>query len=455
MMRKRDTFISGLLLLLATSLAAQSNPVIARVRSTITTLTVRVRFDPVNYGIVVPFIVVWTGRGETWQQVDTIPGEDRDASGQIRDTVAIPRIGRGSVDRVQACVRPLIDGSAQKCASASYTNPLPAPSPPPAPPPPPPPPVPPPAPPPPPPVPPPPSPVPPPAPPPAPPPPSPPGAFNEPAGYTCIVGRRFNSLGVTGSNGYGTGRGTIANCWGAGLSEGWDDIERTRKAFSIVQDASAPLSPPNVVRMNYPAQGPITGTYSPGVAQMMGINQPQAYYGAPRLYKRIYFRTAFRVSPNWQGHSSGTNKLFFVRATSGFEPIVRLRGSGTGPLILNVDVQGSEGPGGDPRAATGGFSPNTAGAAAAGAFAIQRGRWYVLEGVYQIGTDDAHNGQIRLWLDGTLTHDYRDVEFQKAATVGNVTWGYVHIAPTWGGGGGTILQTMWLDFDDFYVSGAP
>lgn len=286
-----------------------------------------------------------------------------------------------------------------------------------------------------------------------PPPPPPTGSWHEPSGYIAIVGRHFNSLGKT-CGPYGCGRGTGSLPWMTGGSEGWDDIERTRPRITLAQDANAPLSPPSIVRFLYPPRKvPPTNTDSPGVAQMLGIHQPQAYYGTVRNYRKLYFRTAFRVSASFTGNPSGTNKMFFVRSVPGYEPIIRLRGVGSGPLVLNVDLQGSEGAGGDSRAARGGLNPNTSSARLA---TIQRGRWYVLEGVLEIGRDDQRNGVLRLWLDGVLTHSYTDVEYRKAGTAAAPdNWGYIHIAPTWGGGGGTIPQLMWLDFDDFYVSGAP
>jgi len=298
------------------------------------------------------------------------------------------------------------------------------------------------------------------APPPAPPPPPPgpppgqppaPGAWNEPAGYLPIVGRHFNSVGTVPSSGRGMG----SFPWKTTGSEGWDDAEgRFPANIKLAQDESAPLSPPGILHLRYPPHVVAKGTYSPGVSQMIPITTLK-HYGQVRHYSKFYFRTAFRVSANWQGHPTGSNKMFFLRSTASPEPIIRLRGAGAGALALNVDLQGSEGAGGDPRAATGGLNPNTAGATGAGAWAIVRGRWYVLEGVFEIGADDQRNGVVKLWLDGVLTHHYEDVEFQKTATKGTVTWGYIHIAPTWGGGGGTINQLMWLDFDDFYVSGAP
>ena len=144
--------------------------------------------------------------------------------------------------------------------------------------------------------------------------------------------------------------------------------------------------------------------------------------------------------------------MFFVRAESdvgGHEPIIRLRGVDAGPLQLNVDLQGSLRDKRNIGTQTS-LNPNQG---VAEANAIVRGKWYVLEGVLEIGANGQSNGTLRLWLDGALTHSYSDIEYE--ATDKRSDWGYIHIAPTWGGGQGTINQLMWLDFDDFYVSGAP
>ena len=280
---------------------------------------------------------------------------------------------------------------------------------------------------------------------PLPPPPPSTGSWKEPGGYYPIVGRHFTTLG-TGSNGRGTG----SFPWKTGGSEGWDDAESRYSNITLAQDATAPLSANSIVRMLYPAQTVANNTtYSPGVAQMMDIVTATNHYGQSRHYRKLYFRTAFRVSENWQGHPSSTNKLFFIRSESGHEPIVRLRGAGSNALQLNVDLQGSRR---DRRniGAQSSLGPNRG---VDEANHIRRGKWYVLEGVLEIGTNGQSNGTLRLWLDGALTHSYSDIEYE--ATGKRSDWGYIHIAPTWGGGQGTINQLMWLDFDDFYVSGAP
>ncbi|MGH7561479.1 MAG: hypothetical protein ACRENB_10710, partial [Gemmatimonadales bacterium] len=274
------------------------------------------------------------------------------------------------------------------------------------------------------------------------------GIANEPAGYVPVVGRRFNSMG-TGSNGRGSG----ILPWLTGGSEGWDDVEYRYATYtSQVTDATAPFSSPNVLQFKYPAATfPSNFTFNPGVVQTFPFTYPQ-FYGS-RLYKKLYMRTAFKVSANFQGHPTSTNKLVFIRGSGGPrpEPIIRLRGVNAGNLVLNIDLQGSIR---DPRNNTGGLNPNTPGATAAGAFAIQRGRWYVVEIVLDMGTTNGFNGKLQLWLDGVLTHTYSDVEYAPNTT-GTWYWDMIHIAPTWGGQGGTINQDFYLWFDEFYVSGAP
>ncbi len=281
------------------------------------------------------------------------------------------------------------------------------------------------------------------------PPPSPGGGLagsHEPAGFAAIVGRRFDAKG-SGSNGRGTG--TLP--YKTGGSEGWDDVESRYGNLILASGPSAPISPPNIMRMLYPAQTVASNqTYSPGVIQTLGFTG--GAYGA-RQYTRLYLRFAVRVSSNWQGHGTGTNKVLFVRSVDGnnrFEPIIRLRGQGSNPLELNVDLQGSPQ---DPRTDTGGLHPNTSGAASVGASNVARGVWHVVEAVLVIGPVGSHSGIFQMWLDGTLTHDYRDVEYSKNG-VSNV-WDALHFAPTWGGIGGTITADMWMDLDEVYVSGAP
>lgn len=253
------------------------------------------------------------------------------------------------------------------------------------------------------------------------PPPPPAGPFNEPAGFILITRRAFDSKAKADDD------------RGPGGSEGWDGVEY--RYGNIVHDsaADAPLSPAGLMRFLYPPQVVTTGTYSPGVVQTL------SFRNRGLSYTKLYVRYGVRLSPNFQGHPSQTNKLVFHRGYGAdgkrFEPIIRFRGAGSAPLLLSVDPQGmvdNDVP-----------IPNGP--------VVTRGVWHVIEGLFEIGQPGQRNGSIKVWLDGQLVINVGNREF--AATPG--VWDEVHFAPTWGGGGGTINQLMWIDVDEAYVSGKP
>jgi hypothetical protein len=57
-----------------------------------------------------------------------------------------------------------------------------------------------------------------------------------------------------------------------------------------------------------------------------------------------------------------------------------------------------------------------------------------------------------VWLNGVQVLNYNDIRFLRDAT-NAYFWETVHIAPTWGGQGGTINTTMDWFLDHLYVSG--
>lgn len=269
--------------------------------------------------------------------------------------------------------------------------------------------------------------------------------WHEPDGYRTIVIRAFNAK-ASDDNDRGTGKFPSKT----GGAEGWDGAEYRYRSVSIVQDSSAPLSPPNVMQFSYPA-GTYRSSLGGGVVQMQPMHG--AYYndvGGPFPLTEIYFRMAFKISSNWTNNPTGTNKIFFIRGSdrASTEPIIRLKGVSSAPgaqLRLSVDPQGSGMPDGTF------YYPN--GSEAGSASNIQRGRWYVLEGQFIRGTKGRRDGQFRVWLDGALVMNYGNIEWLKPASPPAQHWDYIHIAPVWGGGGGVIPSTMHLWIDHFYVSG--
>lgn len=276
-------------------------------------------------------------------------------------------------------------------------------------------------------------------------PPGPVGPFNEPAGYFPIVDRAFNTKAANDSD---RGIGSFpSKTTGA---EGYDGIEYLRSALTIQQDATAPLSPPNVMRAAYPAQVVTPGsTYAPGAFQTQGFTS--SVHGSLQ-YRELYMRTAFRVSANWQGHPTGVSpKLVYLRTNGDprAEPFLLLDGS-EAPYRLTVNLQGS---GLDPRNAIRGLASNAPSANTTDVEDMQLNTWYVVEVQLILNTPGNPTGVFRMWLNGTLTHEYTDISFLPGGT--QLYWSNGHFNSTWGGQGGTIPEDMFLFWDHVYFSGKP
>ncbi|HKG95824.1 MAG TPA: Ig-like domain-containing protein, partial [Gemmatimonadaceae bacterium] len=116
------------------------------------------------------------------------------------------------------------------------------------------------------------------------PPPSGNAAFtNEPAGFTAMTNNPWDALGTGG----------------------WAHANRDSRS-QITADASAPLSPSNVLEMLYP-QG-YTGGGEPAIEEYIFRNNPT----------EVFVGMWVKFSPNWQGHSSGINKIANVMTNAGF-----------------------------------------------------------------------------------------------------------------------------------------
>ncbi|HSJ63571.1 MAG TPA: hypothetical protein VK922_06630, partial [Gemmatimonadaceae bacterium] len=120
-------------------------------------------------------------------------------------------------------------------------------------------------------------------------PPAPTAGFpNQPAGFIFITDRDFDSKARNNDD------------RGPGGSDGWDGIEYRYPNFRIVNDPSAPNGDGKVGEMFYSA-GMRSGT-GPATAHL--------YF--PRGLRQIYLSIWARLSPNWVGNQSSTNKMFFV-----------------------------------------------------------------------------------------------------------------------------------------------
>jgi hypothetical protein len=246
---------------------------------------------------------------------------------------------------------------------------------------------------------------------------TPPTGDNEPAGYTLITDRDWSALATCGN------ASTRIN--------GWDDIESCQATTGLVSDTAAPRSAPSVYEWRY-AQGFVAGS-SPGTAQRIITSLG---------FRRLYVSAYVRLSANWQGHASGTNKMFFVWIDA--QPVFFLSAEGVGSAGLQpqLRLQGNL-PDTRPR-----LLPNIVPGAT-----IARGVWQRWEIVLECTTPGTANGRARWWINGILVSDYQDINWVAAGR--SCVWENVQLRPVWGGTGGTVAAAMDLRMDHIRVSGQP
>lgn len=247
--------------------------------------------------------------------------------------------------------------------------------------------------------------------------------LNEPTGMTLLSERPFDFIG---------------NHDLAISEEGWDDIEDPNYqggTIAIVSDPTAPESPSNVAQIAYTGGGGSGSSF--GLAQL-GPNIVHAID-----YKKLYHRYYLKVSSNFYGHSTGTNKICFYWTHTdgtGAQFFGRLVGTGAATLYYEMGMQG----GWDPDNGRTRLQPSPA-------FAFERDRWYVIEESFALNTPGMANGVCQVWIDGVLVIDEDDIRLvqdDELAEFYQVQW-----SPTWGGGVGDIVPAtfyMWMDHS--YVS---
>ena len=248
-----------------------------------------------------------------------------------------------------------------------------------------------------------------------------PSANNEPSGFTVVSDRAWNTLGVCSQS--------------ATREAGWDEVEGCPQVnggnLTIITDDGAPFSALNVAQMRYP-QG-FQGGSSPAVAQLN--------VSSSLGYKQLYIRYFIKVSSSFEGHPTGTNKVFhfWIGTPAGNRVFDRIVAVGQAPLDYQVALQGVP----DSRSRlTGNLGVSTT---------FQRNKWYKIEILMIANTPGQANGIVRAWMDGQKVIEYTDVQIMAAGE--SPVWSQVQWSPTWGGGGGTtsVLFHMWLDHT--YVSG--
>lgn len=244
--------------------------------------------------------------------------------------------------------------------------------------------------------------------------PVPSGSTNEPSGMNLISSRPFNAL----------------------YTEGWDEPtnEQPESNVTILTDSTCPHSPDKALRFIYKAGS-------------SGGGAPWDADSPPFAYKTVYVSHWARVSANWQGHpGSSINKMYYLYTTTDVPSIVVvLWGANDEPLRPFIEGQNIQSGGqgsADPQNPD--WGPNLVPDAH-----VVRGEWFNIELVAQMNSASMADGYLDLWLNGVHITHVPNIKFQGSSP----SWRSLHHAPVWGGGGGTVAQTQYMDFDHLYVSG--
>lgn len=207
----------------------------------------------------------------------------------------------------------------------------------------------------------------------------------------------------------------------------WD----TDASLSIVSDPAAPVSPSNAIRATYFA-GHQTGT-EPGHA---GTRHT--------AFGKVYICFSVKLSSNWVGNGTGTNKIIYEWIVSPAKPAFFFSAEGVGGNTLRPYARLQDivtFPGGN-----GNLSPNLVPSAA-----IVRGRWHIIEVYLQGNTSGAANGVIDWYLDGVRVGSVGGIGWSPGATTFNV----IEFRPIWGGlsTSPAITSTQTMDMDHIRMSG--
>ena len=180
-----------------------------------------------------------------------------------------------------------------------------------------------------------------------------------------------------------------------------------------------------------------------GESRALQIDFPQGHAGGGGTELRFDIPSASRsnevyvgfyvqVNSQWQGHSSGINKMLYLHdGGASFSAMwYEMFASGANPLDLYVVNQSGSGPSG--------FHENV------NEVTFSRGQWHKVE-IYQ-KQGDANNGIVRVWVNDVLAIDRSDVD-TRSTPIDNVT-----ISGIWGGVGDSKDHADYMRFDRIRIS---
>lgn len=262
------------------------------------------------------------------------------------------------------------------------------------------------------------------------------GQPHEPAGFTRLTERPFSSKAQSDDD-----RGDLQpDGTYLGGSEGWDGAEWNKANVLLMTTLTdAPQSAPNGFRWFYPHD--MASGISPGTVQT--VHHKWTHQSQPKPMQQLYVSQHIRLSKNWSGNQSNTNKMpNFIGIGGGNNNVFfSAEGKFANELELQWRMQGIA----DARARI------------HSGYFIQRGAWEHWEWIVRCNSAPyAADGSIEVWVDGAKIIDVFDVVYTKTngAEAGNpCSWNIFSMVPVFGGGGPYVPHDQWIDVDHVYLSG--
>jgi uncharacterized protein YjdB len=237
------------------------------------------------------------------------------------------------------------------------------------------------------------------------PPPPPPGSV-EPTGMTTLTERPFSAMN----------------------EDGWSNMGD----YSIQADATAPYSPSSVGQIRFPA-GFGSGN-APAVLE-------KVWSGTNKI---LYVSFWVKFSSNWDGNDAGVNKIFHFWIGDSNRLVLNARGTGSGTLTAEVELQGIVAGGNYDAGKTALFEPNLGPSGT-----IVRGQWLHWEAIFTGNSSGTADGKVEWWINGAKVGSYSGLQF----TSGTGIWQEMEWSPTYGGSGAAVPATQYQWIDHLRVSG--
>jgi len=175
--------------------------------------------------------------------------------------------------------------------------------------------------------------------------------------------------------------------WDGVMGNGWRYLRRaSSKDAQVIADATAPFSPPNVLRI----------VFTP---DMRRDHEPSVHWMSLPNVREAYSAWWIKLSANWKASPAGGGKIAFLWAPSGQGQVYSNIGGAGAPHRININTEWA--PYGQKF-----WEPNVT------MTPVDYDRWYRIEWYTKWeSARGAGDGVMRWWVDGALNGDYRDVRF--------------------------------------------